>query len=210
MRSRQRWLAICLIVGSATAMGQNVELTGFIGRQWNGGVDVSTVLFRRLEVQSGTNYGLSAGFLRGDHFGFEFMWAYNKADTLAQPAAGGSDVKVFTLDTNQYIGNFQYHFAGREKPLRPFLLIGAGATNLHPARAGVDSTTRMVGDLGAGVKYNFSRHFGLRLQAKWSPAYITTTKAGYWCDPFWGGCWTVGDNHFLNEIDGTAGLTFRF
>jgi hypothetical protein len=76
---------------------------------------------------------------------------------------------------------------------------------VSPARQGVPGTTRFAFDVGGGVKYNFMRHFGLRLQAKWSPVYITTTKGGYWCDPFWGGCWVVGDNHYLNEFDATAG-----
>ena len=146
----------------------------------------------------------------GDRYGLEFMWSYNKADTLAQPRGAGSDIKVFILDSNQYLGNFQFHFAGREKRLRPFLLAGAGANNLHAARAGVSSTTRFAFDAGGGVKYNFVKHFGVRLQAKWSPVYITTTNGGYWCDPFWGGCWFVGNNHYLNEFDVTAGLTLRF
>ena len=200
-----------MVLGAATAMAQNVELTGFIGRQMNGGLDLSTALFRRIDVQNGTNYGLAAGYLRGDYFGLEFMWAYNKADTLAQPAGGGSSVRVFTLDTNQYIGNVLVHFARREKSVRPFLMLGMGATNLHPARQGVSSSsTRLVGDLGGGVKYNFSRRLGLRFQAKWSPAYLATTRVGYWCDPVWGGCWAVGDDHYLNEFDATAGVTLRF
>jgi hypothetical protein len=198
MGNRQSWLALCMIIGATTALGQNIELTGFFGGQMNGGLDLSTAFFRRLDVQNGKTYGLAAGFLRGDHYGAEFMWAYNKADTVAQPKGGGPDVKVFTLDTNQYIGNFLIHFTRREKAVRPFVLLGVGATNLHAARAGVDSSTRLVGDLGGGVKYNFSRHLGLRLQAKWSPAFLATTKAGYWCDPVWGGCWVVGDNHYLN------------
>ena len=210
MGNRQPWIAVCLLFGAATAMAQNVELTGFVGRQMNGGLDLSTAFFRRIDVLNGTNYGLAAGFLRGDYYGAEFMWAYNKADTVAQPKGGGSDIKVFALDINQYIGNFLIHFARREKTVRPFVLLGVGATSLHAARVGVDGSTRLVGDLGGGVKYNFSRHLGLRLQAKWSPAYLATTKAGYWCDPVWGGCWVVGDNHYLNEFDATAGVTLRF
>jgi hypothetical protein len=210
MRQRQLWPAICVILAVATALGQNIELTGSIGRQWNGGLDLSTTLFHRLEVKNGFVYGLGAGYLLSDRNSVEFMWSYNKADALAQPNGGGADRNLFTLDTNQYIGNFLFHFASRDKPVRPFLLIGAGATNLHAARPGVESSTRAVGDLGGGVKYNFSRRLGLRLQAKWSPAYIGTTKAGYWCDPFWGGCWVVGNDHFLNEFDATAGVTLRF
>jgi hypothetical protein len=138
------------------------------------------------------------------------MWAYNKADAVAQPSGGGSGVKIFVLDTNQYIGNFVAHFTRREKSIRPFLLMGLGATNLHPSRVGLNGITRLVGDLGGGVKYNFSRRLGLRLQAKWSPTYVATTRAGYWCDPVLGGCWTGGDNHYLNEFDATVGLILRF
>jgi len=210
MGNRQSWLAVFIVLGAAAAMAQNLELTGFIGGQLNGGLDLSTAFFRRIDVQNGRTYGLAADYLRGDHYGVEFMWSYNKADTLAQPAGGGSGVKVFTLDSNQYIGNFLAHFTRREKSVRPFVLIGVGVTNLHVAQPGVDSTTRLVGDLGGGVKYNFSRRLGLRLQAKWSPAYLATTRAGYWCDPVWGGCWVLGDNHYLNEFDATAGVTIRF
>jgi Outer membrane protein beta-barrel domain len=210
MRRRQTWLAVCMILGVGTALGQNIELTGSIGRQWNGGLDLSTTLFHRIDVKNGLAFGLGAGYLLGNRYAVEFMWAYDKADAVAQPAGGGADRKLFMLDTNQYFGNVLFHFAGRGKWVRPFLLIGAGATNLHPGRVGVDGTTRLAGDLGVGVKYNFSRRLGLRLQAKWSPAYIATTRAGYWCDPFWGGCWAVGNDHFLNEFDTTAGVTLRF
>ena len=49
------------------------------------------------------------------------MWAYNKADTVAQPSGGGSGVKIFTLDTNQYIGNFLAHFYSSRKVGQTFL-----------------------------------------------------------------------------------------
>jgi outer membrane protein W len=207
---RPPWLAVCMILGAATAMGQNIELTGFVGRQANGGLDLSTAIFQRMDVQNGRTSGLAAGYLRGDHYGVEFMWSYNKADTVGEPRGGGSGVKIFTLDTNQYIGNFVAHFTRREKSVRPFVFMGLGVTNLHPARAGLNGITRLVGDLGGGVKYNFSRHLGLRLQAKWSPAYVASTRTGYWCDPALGGCWTVGDNHYLNEFDANVGVTLRF
>jgi hypothetical protein len=56
------------------------------------GIDLSTSLFRRIDVQNGKTYGLSAGYLNGNRYGMEFMWSYNKADILAQPRGPGSDV----------------------------------------------------------------------------------------------------------------------
>jgi opacity protein-like surface antigen len=209
---RKATLGAIIFVGLAAlnSWGQKVELTAFIGGQTNGGMNLSTSLFQRIDVKNGRTSGLSAGYLLGDHYGLEFMWSYNKANTVAQPRGSGSDITIFTLDTNQYLGNFVFHFGPKEKSFRPFLMAGFGGTNLSPAREGVSSSTRFAWDVGGGVKYNFSRHFGLRLQAKWSPVYLTTTKAGYWCDPYWGGCWAVGDNHYLNEFDATAGITLRF
>ena len=193
-----------------SAFSQNVELTGYVGGQFNGGLDLSTSLFRRIEVENSTNYGLSAGYLVGEHYGVEFQWNHSKADTFAQPAGGGSDIKVFALNQDQYMGNFLFHFTDREAKLRPFAFFGLGASHLSPDRSGVDSTTRFAFSLGGGAKYNISKHFGLRGQAKWSPTYITTTDGGYWCDPFWGGCWVVGNDHYLHEFDVSGGITFRF
>jgi opacity protein-like surface antigen len=202
--------ALIVLFLLTSAFSQNVELTGYVGGQLNGGLDLSTSLFRRIEVENSMNYGLSAGYLVGEHYGVEFQWNHSKADTFAQPAGGGSDIKVFALNQDQYMGNFLFHFTDREAKLRPFAFFGLGASHLSPDRSGVDSTTRFAFSLGGGAKYNISKHFALRGQAKWSPTYITTTDGGYWCDPFWGGCWVVGNDHYLHEFDITGGITFRF
>ena len=201
-------ILLCLLV--ARPLAQNVEVTGHVGGQFNGGLDLSTSLFRRIEVGNSTNYGVTAGYLLGERYGIEFQWNHTKADTVAQPAGGGSDIKVFSLNMDQYMGNLLFHFADREAKLRPFAFVGLGASDLSPDRSGVSGATRFAFSLGGGAKYNLSKHFGLRGQAKWSPTYITSTDGGYWCDPFWGGCWVVGNDHYLHEFDVTGGITFRF
>jgi len=212
MNANLLWAAIAwTVVAAPTAWAQRgIEVTPFIGGQINGGLALSTPVYNRLDVQNGVNYGISVGYLIGKHAGVEFMWNHNQADTLAQSVGGGPDQKVFNLSTNQYLGAFVVHFKDRERRLRPFVLFGAGATNLAPDRSHVHSITRFAWVFGGGVKYNFSKHLGVRLQAKWSPTYINTITEGVWCDPFWFGCWTKGDSVFLKEFDGTAGLTFRF
>src|SRR5262245_56236703 len=192
------------------ASSQNVEITAQVGGQFNGGLYLSTACFKRIEVGNGLNYGVTAGYLLGERYGVEFQWNRNQADTVAQPSGSGNDIKVFTLTSNQYMGNFLFHFADREKKLRPFIFGGLGANNLSPDRSGVNSVTRFVFSVGGGAKYNLSPHLGLRAQAKWSPTYITTTDGGFWCDPFWGGCWVVGNDHYLHEFDLSGGVTLRF
>lgn len=209
MKAELPWTLMWLTLAAAIAQGQSFEVTAFVGGQINGGPDLSTALVQSIDVHNALSRGLGMSYQRGTHSAVEFMWTYNAADTFAQLAGGGPSTRIFVLDTNQYFGNLLFHFANREKPLRPFVLGGLGGASLSPARSGVNSVTRLAFAVGGGVKYNFSRRFGLRLQAKWSPTYLGT-NAGYWCDPAWGGCWAVGQNHYLNELDGTAGLTFRF
>jgi Outer membrane protein beta-barrel domain len=192
------------------AFAQNFEISGHIGRQFNGGVDLSTFLYERIDVADSTNYGATAGYLLGEHFGAEFQWNHTRADTSAEPVFGGSSVKVFTLNQNQYMGNFVFHFTGREAKLRPFAFFGLGASSLSTNRSSVSGATRFAFALGGGAKYYLGKHFGLRGQAKWSPTYLTTTDGGYWCDPFWGGCWVVGNDHYLHEFDLTGGVILRF
>ena len=112
------WCFILFLLPVASA--QNFEITPHIGGQFNGGLDLSTSLFRRIEVGNSMNYGVTAGYLVGEHDGVEFQWNHTKADTVAQPVGGGSDVNVFNLNQNQYMGNFLFHFADREAKLRPF------------------------------------------------------------------------------------------
>jgi len=202
-------IASVLLISSAIA--QNFEITGQVGGQINGGLDLSTSLFHRIEVGNALNYGLTAGFLLGEHPAIEFQWNKMSADTRAQPINGGSSIKVFSLGQNQYMANFLFHFTDRESRTRPFAFFGLGASSLDPDRSGVKGTTRFAVSLGAGAKRNLSKHLGLRGQVKWSPTYLsTTTNGGYWCDPFWGGCWVIGNNHYLNEFDVTGGITLRF
>ena len=201
-------LAILILVALSPVAAQNIEFTPYVGFQLNGGMDLSSVLYHRIEVQNGVNYGLSLGYLLGDHAGIEFLWNHNQAGTLAQPNFGGTSVKIFNLKTNQYMGDFLFHFSNRETPTRPFVMFGLGATSLSPD-TNVSGATKFAFAFGGGIKHNFTPRFGARLQAKWSPTYVTTTNAGIWCDPLFG-CWHLGNDHYLNEFDITAGLTVRF
>ena len=61
----------------------------------------------------------------------------------------------------------------------------------------------------AGLKYFFSQHIGLRLQARYAPTYLFSEAGGVWCN-WWGVCWVVSNDKFLNQFDTSAGVIFRF
>jgi hypothetical protein len=199
------------IMAAPAAWSQKgIEITPFVGRQINSGLDISTPVFNRIEVKNGLNYGISGVYLLGEYTGVEFMWNHNKANTLAQFTGGGTALKVFELHTNQYLGDFLVHFKNRERRFRPFLLFGLGVSNLAPDRSDAGSITRFAWTFGGGAKYKFSKHLGVRLQAKTSPTYLSSGGKAFWCDPVWGGCWTIGENNFLQELDASAGITLQF
>jgi len=69
-------IVLILIVGSfltsavaqeTSSAAQNFEITGQVGGQINGGYDLSTALFHRIEVANGVNYGITTGYLLGEH-----------------------------------------------------------------------------------------------------------------------------------------------
>ena len=88
-------LAMVWIVMAPAAWSQRgIEITPFVGRQKNGGLDISTPAFNRIDVQNGVNYGIGGVYLLGEYTGVEFMWNHNKADTRAQFTTGGTASKV--------------------------------------------------------------------------------------------------------------------
>jgi hypothetical protein len=202
--------AIFLVFAAPSVFAQNIEVGGYVGGKFTGGVDLSTTIFDRIEVDNSATYGITLGYLLGEHAEVEFQWDHANAGTRLEPRSGGPSAKIFNLTQNQYMGNFLFHFKDREQKVRPYLFFGLGASNLAPDRFNVDSITRFAFAVGGGAKYSLGKHFGLRGQARYAPTYLTTTHEGFWCDPFWGGCWSVGDDHYLNSFDITGGITFRF
>jgi len=110
-----------------------------------------------------------------------------------------------------------YHWGESDAKVRPFAVAGLGATlnnprdTLHPGgpNGNFDSNTQFSTTWGAGVKLYPSPHIGVRVTGQWTPTYIKSTSAGYWCDPFYG-CWVVGDPDYSHQFDLSGAIVIRF
>ena len=110
-----------------------------------------------------------------------------------------------------------FNAAAPDAPVRPYLMIGFGATNYgsvdftrgNGVAASTGSETQFSTTWGAGVKLFGSGNVGGRVGLQWTPTYIKTDSEGWWCDPYWG-CYVVGDAQYSNQFQLQGGITFRF
>jgi hypothetical protein len=129
---------------------------------------------------------------------------------------GTSEVEIGDMKVNNYHPYFAYNFGDSDAKVRPYVLIGLGATSYgavaysRNGRVGeTDSATKFSTTWGAGVKIFASPNVGFRAGAQWTPTYITTEGEGWWCDPYWG-CYVVGDAKYSNQFHLQGGVVFRF
>jgi len=59
------------------------------------------------------------------------------------------------------------------------------------------------------VKVFPSPNVGARFGIRWTPTYIKSDAAGWWCDPWWG-CYVVGNAQYSNQFEFVGGVMFRF
>jgi Outer membrane protein beta-barrel domain len=184
------------------------ELQPFVGYKFGGGVDVGSnaLGISRINVDSSIAYGATATFNPTENFGLEFLWNRQPTNASGSYSGGGTYPTKVGVTLDQFHGDFLFSFAGHGSKVEPFVLFGVGATDMHGAGS---STTKFSFGVGGGVKYFVSRHIGFRAQARYAPTYLYTTNGGVWCN-WWGYCWTVPNDHFLQQGDVTAGVIFRF
>jgi len=208
------------VAGAAPAFAQGkVEVSGFVGFSLNDGVDGNAVvagdgnIYDTIQPSDAAVYGFTVGFLAGEGAEFGFRWAH-QGTTLQVKGTNTRDLGDMSLDS--YHGYFAYNFGESDAPMRPFVLIGLGATNfgsvdvtggLRPFTTGGE--TQFSTTWAGGVKIFPNPRVGVRLAAEWTPTYIKTDSVGWWCDPYWG-CYLVGNAQYSSQFQFNGGVTVRF
>jgi opacity protein-like surface antigen len=210
----------CVITTPALAQDKKVEVSVNLGWTFADGVSGDAVraldgnVYDRLDPKDSFKWGLQFGILATQNAEVGFLYGQQ----LSTLTAGGTATKeIGDLKINTYHGYFGYNFGATDAPLRPYVLFGLGATSyssvdftrINGASGTIDGGTQFSTTLGAGVKAFPTPNVGVRFGVQWTPTYIKSDAAGWWCDPYWG-CYVVGDAQYSNQWDLGGGVTFRF
>lgn len=173
-----------------------------------------TEQFNALDLSDGLTYGAGFGYFFDDNIELAFLWDYQQSELVAQ---GTTDMKIVDVGMDNFHGAFIFNFGGPRDRVRPILYGGLGATHfrsveftgLNGEDRKLDGESRFSTTWGAGAKFELSRRLALQLDVKWTPTYVKSDPAGYWCDPYWG-CGTVSDPDYVNQFKLGGSLNARF
>jgi hypothetical protein len=230
MLRRATWMtAACLLAGSLSwAQGSSVELSAAAGWSFSDGVTgvgmavpgVGTVY--EIDPKDAFSWGLRLGFMASENA--EIGLLYNQQSTELE-LKGTSTVKLGDERIHNYHAYFAYNFGGAHAMVRPYLLVGLGATQFGRVKASaggvqhdISRSTRLSGSAAFGVKAFPGPKIGIRLEGRFTPTLVDADAGGWWCDPYWG-CYLTGwyvhqarppQTAYVNQFELSGGLILRF
>ena len=213
-------LAVILSPAAVWAQTSRVEVSGIFGWTTSDGVDGNAVLagdgniYDAIDVKDSFSWGFGVGFNATENAEVGFLFNQQLSTLRVQ---GTATREIGDMNVNSYHPYFAYNFLPEDSTVRPYVLIGLGATNYASvAFTGIGGVARETGGetqfsttWGAGVKFFATPNVGIRVGAHWTPTYIKTDEGGWWCDPYWG-CYLVGDAKYANQFHFNGGIVFRF
>ena len=172
--------ALVLAALPAAAQSPRVEITGLVGWTYSDGVDGDGPIlagdgniYNEIGPKDSASWGLGIGVNATDNVEIGFLYGQQ----LSQVEIKGTRRReVGDVTITSYHPYVAFNLTPADASLRPYLLIGFGATNygkvtVHrpPGRTrDVRRNASTQGTFGAGVKI-FASNVGLRLGAQWTP-----------------------------------------
>jgi len=213
-------VAVVLAATAVPAGAQGVEIAVLGGWTLADGVTGETVesgdgnRYNRIEPKDSRSWGLATGIYVGNNAEVGFLFGQQKTTLQAK----GTDTRdIDRLNINTYHPYFAYNFGELFAPIRPYVLVGIGATTYSDLSfttadgqtRSIAGETRLSTTVGGGLKAYMTDYIGVRLGVQWTPTYIKSDAVGWWCDPFWG-CYVVGNAQYANQFQLSGGVTVRF
>jgi hypothetical protein len=220
MLKRAMFAGLLVLAGAMPSYAQAArgEVGVFGGWSFSDGVSGNSILagdgniYDRVDPKDSGTFGFNAGVFITPNWEAGFLYTYQGSKMVL---GGTNEFELGDLSINTYHGYLAYNFGGSGH-IHPFLFGGLGATNFGsvnfstPLRSGtIGGETQFSSTWGGGIKAMASPHVGIRVAAQWTPTYIKTDSAGWWCDPYWG-CYLVGNAQYANQFMLTGGVAFRF
>lgn len=204
-----------LCAASVVQAQHQFEITPFVGSRFGGNIDVSqqgNPNVDYLKIKSSIDYGIMGGVTFWDNFEGEFMWNRQPTSLTAHNPTSDVFTYVSSMNFDMYQFDVLYHFLSTESKLRPFVVAGLGFSHYGVPSVGGQSVlgfdNRFAYNLGGGVKYFLSPHWGLRMELRWSPSHTTSGESVY-CDPVFG-CAPTSSANKAQQGQVNAGIIYRF
>jgi hypothetical protein len=188
-------------------VAQTIEITPFVGYESSGSYPLEDpTAVQSMRADAGRTFGFFADVRLMQNVQGEFYWVGNRTTYSQQSAATGAYGDAFTTRIDQYQFGALYHLRDRDHSWRPYLAGSLGFT--HDSNGGTAANRTAFGiGLGGGIKFEPSRHFGLRADARWMPTY-GSSGLGLTCDEYYG-CYQDTVANYLQRFNAVMGLVIR-
>jgi opacity protein-like surface antigen len=195
------------LVAPRPASGQTIEITPFAGYETSGSYPLENPIgIQALRADAATTYGFFFDYRIVQNVQAEFAWIHNKTRYSAATTNPDQFEPAFGTSINQFQIGGLLHLRDREFALRPYIAGGLGFTHDSNEGGNPDRSAFSL-SLGGGLKYEPTRHIGLRTDARWIPTYGSSFGTTY-CD-FDGFCYPDTVRNFLQRLSLTAGVILR-
>jgi outer membrane protein W len=198
---------LSVLAAIAPAEAQTIEVTPFVGYESSGSYPLQNPsAVQGLRADANQTHGAFFDYRLMQNVQAEFYWVSNSTTYSQQSADTGQYGEAFKTHIDQYQFGALYHLRDRDNTVRPYLAGSIGFT--HDSNdGGAPNRTAPGFGLGGGIKYEPSRHFGLRGDARWMPTY-GSAGLGTYCDEF-SGCYSATVRNYLQRFNVTIGLIVR-
>jgi opacity protein-like surface antigen len=191
------------------------EITPFFGTRFGGNIDLSQQGQSNvdyLKIKNSMDYGIMGSVTFWQNFQGEFMWNRQPTSLSSHNPNDNTYSFVSNMNFDMYQFDVGYQFLAPGRKLRPFVVGGLGFSHygVQPinGQSVLNFSNRFAYNLGGGVKYFFTPHWGVRAEARWSPTHTTSGQSVY-CDPFFGCAPTTVANK-AEQRQANIGIIFRF
>jgi hypothetical protein len=208
-----------VLVSVVPAAAQGAEVTGIFGWTLADGVDGQAIaagngqVYNRIDPTDSGSWGFQVGFFTTEQVELGFLF---NQQLSSLEVGGTTTTEIGDMTINSYHGYFGYNFGEEDAKVRPYIMLGFGATSYGSveftalgAQRETSGGTQFSTTWGAGVKFYPNPKVLVRAGMQWTPTYIKSDAEGYWCDPWWG-CYVVGDAQYSNQIQFSGGVGVRF